>query len=589
MSPEVRYFEDFELDPSAYRLSRAGNVVRLERIPLELLFLLVDRRGQIVTREEILERIWGKGVFIDSENAINTAVRKVRRALDDDAESPRFIVTIPGKGYRFVAPVAVPNGDLKPVPVPNGEVTVNGKTALPLNGQSAVFPPAQPVSEERQHGRRRYGMAGLLAAVGLAIIAGTIVAVPHLSPRAPQPAVSKSSAELPPQLPDKPSIAVLPFTNLSADSEQEYFSDGITDELITDLSRLPHLFVIARSSSFAYKGKNEPVQQVGRQLGVNYLLEGSVRKLGGRLRIHVQLVDATGGNQVWAHRYDKQLGDVFAIQDEIVQSVVATLGVQFTALRKGIVIPQHTNNLEAYDYYLRGFEQLFITNSYLQAIEMFEKAVAADPGYSDAYVELALANQIEYFWQFAGDPDTPEKSETLARKAIELDESNADAYAILAVALAFENRPAEAIATARRAIALDGNNPYALITLSGIFNMVKQPEKALEFAQRTMVLMPNHPDNIFFEVGFAYNQMGRYREALEALKQSNPNIAWVHLGLIYSYMELGNQREAEMESHEVMRIAPNFSLKMQGRRWPGFFDDPAGQHYLDDLRRAGLK
>jgi TolB-like protein/predicted Zn-dependent protease len=382
---------------------------------------------------------------------------------------------------------------------------------------------------------------------------------------------------------------VLPFTNLGGDPQQEYFSDGISDQLITDLSQLPDLFVIARRSSFAYKGRNEPVQQIATELGAKYLLEGSVRRSGGRLRIHVQLVDATRGNQVWAHRYDKQLGDVFAIQDEIVQSVVATLGVKFTALRKGMVIPQYTKSDEAYNYYSRGVEQLFIADSYPQAIEMFEKAVAADPGYSDAYASLALANQIEYFWQFAGDPDTPEKSETLARKAIALDESNGYAFGILAVALAFENRPGEALAAARRAVALDGNDPNALIAMSAIFNVVKQPDEALSFAQKTLRLVPTHPENILFQVGFAYDEIGRYREAIEAFKQSDPNNAWVHLGLIYSYMELGYEREARIEAREVMRIAPKFSLEMAQRRLPGYFDDVAGQHYLDNLRHAGLK
>jgi adenylate cyclase len=582
MSGKVRRFEDFELDPNANRLSRNGQVVRLERIPLELLCLLVERCGQVVSREDILERVWGKGVFIDSENAINTAVRKIRRALDDDTDAPRFIVTIPAKGYRFIAPVLAGNGIVK-----NNE---NGEE--PINGTSAESPLPPPAAVESQPGRQRFARAGLLSVAGLTLIAGVIAAVRHSSLRLPAPFESKLSAELQaPAPPNKPSIAVLPFTNLSGDPQQEYFSDGISDQLITDLSRLPNLFVIARRSSFAYKGKAERVQQIASELGVKYLLEGSVSRRGGRVRIHVQLVDAVAGNQVWAHRYDKPLGDVFALQDEIVESLIATLGLQLTALQKGILIPERSNNLQAYDYYLRGLQELFIAtpDSYAHVREMLEKAIAADPAYSDAYIMLGFVYQLEYFWLLAGDPHALDKSEQLARKAIELDESNADAYALLGSVMTFRNRPAEAIAAGKLAIALGPNDALAFLTLAGILNGARQPGEALAYAYQAMRLEPNHPENMLFELGFAYNQMGHYQEALQALKASNPHNVWVHVSQIYSYTELGREHEAQTEAAEVLRIAPNFSLGLAKRRLPGYFDGPAGRRYLDDLRKVGLK
>jgi tetratricopeptide (TPR) repeat protein len=195
---------------------------------------------------------------------------------------------------------------------------------------------------------------------------------------------------------------------------------------------------------------------------------------------------------------------------------------------------------------------------------------------------------VDYHWHFAGDPDTPEQSEKWARKAIALDESYAFAYGVLAIALLFENQPAEALATARRAVDIDGNDPNALSALSGILIEMKQPEEALILAQKTLQLV-HDSKNIMFEVGIAYDQMGRYRDALEAFKQSNPNNAWTHLGLIYAYTELGYRREALMEPREVMRIAPRFSLEGAQRRWPGLSDDPSGRRFVDDLRKAGLK
>jgi adenylate cyclase len=249
----------------------------------------------------------------------------------------------------------------------------------------------------------KYWRRGVLSLTGLAIAAGTFVLVQHLSLKPPH-----TSASVPPMeklalsLPSIPSIAVLPFTNLSGDPQQEYFNDGITDDLITDLSRIPKLFVIARTSSFTYKGKAEKAQSIGRELGVKYLLEGSARKAGGQVRINAQLVDAASGNEVWSQRYDRQMGDIFKLQDELVQSLTTTIGLQLPILASGIAVRQRTNNLKAYDYFLRGIEefQIMTADQLARAREMFEKAIALDPGYSDAYVMLAFTLGDGYIWQF---------------------------------------------------------------------------------------------------------------------------------------------------------------------------------------------
>src|SRR6266851_2573626 len=278
-SREIFRFEDFELDRSVYQLRRAGRPVRLQRLPLELLYFLVERRGELVTREEIIERLWGKSVFVDSENSINTAVRKIRGALNDDADAPRFIITVPAQGYRFVASIHETNG-----------ASDEGSSILAVSS-------AAP--REEKPGRRRWPR-GAVILVGLALSAALVVLVQHLSLRPPATTASIPSAQSPAlPLPDKPSIAVLPFSNMSGDREQEYFSDGITEDLITALSKLPVLFVVARNSTFTYKGKAAKVQQVGRELGVQYVLEGSVRKAGNQVRVTAQLADATTGDHVW--------------------------------------------------------------------------------------------------------------------------------------------------------------------------------------------------------------------------------------------------------------------------------------------------
>ena len=265
---------------------------------------------------------------------------------------------------------------------------------------------------------------GAFSLVGLGIIAATILIVQHVSIKPPHShasippptnAVTEEKPELP--LPSIPSIAVLPFANLSGDPQQEYFSDGITDDLITDLSRVPGLFVIDRGSSFTYKGKPATAQQVGRELGVKYVLEGSARKEANRVRINVQLADAGVGDQVWSQRYDRGLRDIFAVQDEVVQSLVITLNLQLTALEHGYITPQHTKNLEAYDYYLRGLEYHNITPTPARSAEgrkMFEKALELDPSYADAYTALSWSYLRGYLWQFDNDPSTLDRAAGLA-------------------------------------------------------------------------------------------------------------------------------------------------------------------------------
>jgi TolB-like protein/DNA-binding winged helix-turn-helix (wHTH) protein len=460
MSAELRQFEEFELDANAYRLSRGSQTVRLERIPFELLCLLVDRCGQVVTREQILERVWGKGVFIDSEHAINTAIRKIRRALNDDADTPHFIVTIPGKGYRFVAPVLVPNGDSELGVLLNGEAK-NDANGPPQISQSAPFPSTPATSDENHPRRLAYWFAGLLSVAGFALIVGAFLILPYFARHSLPPFLSKRPEEPPPvPLPDKPSIAVLSFTNLSGDREQEYFSDGITDDLITDLSRLPGLFVIARDSTFTYKGKAAKLQDVSSELGVKYVLAGSVRKTADQMRITAQLADATTGAELWAERYNRPLRDIFALQDEIVRRIVTTLHLELALAQKGLLIPRSTENLEAYDDFLRGMEYLVrvTKEGHTKARPLLEKAVELDPKYAWAYAALGLNSCVGWTHAFNADSNAMEQAFKMEQRAIALDDSLSFPHGVMGLIFSLEARNEEAVSEAQRAIALDPNS-----------------------------------------------------------------------------------------------------------------------------------
>src|SRR5713101_5488619 len=304
---------------------------------------------------------------------------------------------------------------------------------------------------------RRLWRGGVFSLAGLALIAAVIVFVQHLSLRPPTTTASIPPAQSPAlTLPDKPSIAVLPFTNMSGDHEQEYFSDGITDDIIAALSRLPGLFVIDRNSTFTYKGKPVKAQQVSRELGVHYVLEGSVRKEADQVRITAQLVDATSGADLWAVRYDRPMRDIFSLQDEIVRRIVTTLNLQLDLMQRGTDVRQTTDNLEAYDDFLRGLEyrQTLSEDRNAKARQMFEKAIGLDPKYAQAYAYLGLTYWLDWVSQWTHDPHTLDRAFQLGQQAIALDDSLPVAHMVMGLIYVFKKHYDQATAEAERAIAL---------------------------------------------------------------------------------------------------------------------------------------
>jgi TolB-like protein/DNA-binding winged helix-turn-helix (wHTH) protein/Tfp pilus assembly protein PilF len=579
MSAESWYFEDFELDPSAYRLRRDGEVVRLERIPFELICLLIEQRGRVVTREEILERVWGKGVFIDSENSINSAVRKIRRALNDDADAPRFIVTVPARGYRFVASIHETKG--------TATIAQGGASA----SVSAVN--AAPPELEEPGPRRWRQVAAVL--VGLALSAVLIPLALYHPPRSAGPAVVTHSAQTPPlPLPDKPSIAVLPFTNLSGDREQEYFSDGITDDLITALSRLPGLFVIARSSAFTYKGMAVKVQDVGREPGVRYLLEGSVRMADNQVRITAQLVDAASGEHLWAEHYDRPLRDVFGLQDEIVRRIVTTLNLQLDLWDKhGLLVTKRTDNLEAYDDFLRGLEycQSATKAGNEQARRLYQKAIEVDPNYSDAFANLAFTYLLEWAWQWSQGPHDLDRALELGQHSTALDDTQSLAHALLGATYLYRRQHDQALAEGQRAIDLDPNFAPAYLWMAETLTYSGKPAEAVGVAQKAMRLDPRNQDSYLVEIGRAYNELGRYTEAVPVLERNvarYPNSLAGHSLLLNAYVELGREADGRAEVAEVMRISPRASVEGFERINPDI-DRASVEGRAADQRKAGLR
>jgi len=350
--------------------------------------------------------------------------------------------------------------------------------------------------------------------------------------------------------------------------------------------------VIDRNSTFTYKGKPVKAQQVSRELGVHYMLEGSVRKEADQVRITAQLVDATTGADLWAVRYDRPMRDIFSLQDEIVRRIVTTLNLQLDLMQRGADVRQTTDNLEAYDDFLRGLEyrQDFSEDRNAKARQMFEKAIVLDPKYAQAYAYMGICYWQDWVQQWTHDPHTLDRAFQLGQQAIALDDSLAFAHMVLGETYVFKMQYDQATAEAERAIALDPNSAVGYRALAEIMYFSGKPAEAIGLAEKAMRLDPRNRDLYLFFEGESYTQMGRYEEAIPILKRHlarYPNNVGARSTLVVDYTELGREDEARAEAAEVMRISPLFSLDA----WVQIpFKDPAWRkRYYADLRKAGVK
>jgi adenylate cyclase len=400
------------------------------------------------------------------------------------------------------------------------------------------------------------------------------------------------SRELP--LPERPSIAVLPFVNMSDDPKQEYFSDGITEEIITALSKIERLFVIARNSSFTYKGKPVKVQQVGRELGVKYVLEGSVRKTEDKVRITAQLVDAQTGNHLWAERYDRILEDIFALQDEITMKIITELQVKLTEGERIRLYSKGTDNLKAYLKFWEATEHWNRMNNEgnAKARNLYEEAIALDPEYPEAYASLGWTHWLDVWLESSRSPrESIRRAFELARKSVALDDSCQPAYILLSNLYLIQRQHEKANEEAEKAIELDPNSADAYALLGQVLVFSGKPEEAVLSLQKAIRLNPIAPSWYWHMIGFAYREMGRYEESITACKKAihlQPNNLMAYLVVAATYSLLGREDEARAAAAEILRISPKYSLDYLAKTRPHI--DPANtDRLIDALRKAGLK
>jgi TolB-like protein/DNA-binding winged helix-turn-helix (wHTH) protein len=571
----IRFGDGVELDAQSYKLRRAGRVLKLERIPLEILLLLIEQRGQIIAREQIVERVWGKGAFLDTDNSINSAIRKIRQVLKDDAEQPRFIQTITGQGYRFIAPVAEIGPEVGP-----GVGHEVGRQPVPtqVDAPRATAPAALPTRLQRPWPIRLI-LAGVLLVLLIVAGAGWI----RSRSRSPQPPNGRLM------------LAVLPFQNLTGDSSQDYFSDGLTEEMITQLGNLDpkQLGVIARTSVMHYKNSSTPLEQIGGELGVQYLLEGGVRRDSDHVRITAQLIQVKDQTHLWARKYDRELSSLLVVQGEIAQEIADE--IQLTLGDHRPQTPSAMSSLspqvyQAYDLYLKG--QYFLSKrtiaGFQQAIEYFQQATTKDPNYARAYAGLADSYALLTGYSAAPSTRYMPQARAAALRALQIDDKLPEAHTALALIVQnydWDWQTAEK--EYRRAIELNPNYATAHHWYAEHLMWRGQFDAALGESERARQLDPLSLI-IAADNGVILYNSREYDRAIEkwrAVLEMDPDFGRAHL-ITAAYAEKGMFAEAladiESKRHPV---GPPFYWALLAWVDGRLQREPQSQHALQELER----
>jgi len=467
--------------------------------------------------------------------------------------------------------------------------------AKPVGAYRVLMEPRVTVAGEKEKAklvplwRRKAILAG-----GVAFVVVVIAALIWNFYFRPPPMEVASVEKMAFPLPEKPSIAVLPFVNMSEDPKQEYFSDGITEEIITALSKTPKMLVIARNSTFTYKGKAVKVKQVAEELGVQYVLEGSVRKAGERVRITAQLIDALTGHHLWAERYDRDLKDIFALQDEITIKIISALRVKLTEGEQARVIGKGTDNIEAYFKLMQAREHLFRMNKQdnILARRVGKEAIELDSNYAVAFALLGWTHLIDIFLGSSKSPrESMARAMELAQKAIALDDSMSHAHSLLGQLYTFARQYEKGIAECEKAVALEPNSESAHRLLGLALRIADRREEAIPIYQRAIRLSPFPKSATLFGLGLAYIFTGRYEEGVAACKKAvdiQPNNILSQVNLTFAYTVSGREEEARATAAQVLRLDPDFSVARFAKA-SKYKNKSDTSRFVVALRKAGLK
>jgi TolB-like protein/DNA-binding winged helix-turn-helix (wHTH) protein/tetratricopeptide (TPR) repeat protein len=522
-------FSDYVLDSGRYELRRGERTLKLEKIPMELLILLVEREGALVSREEILQRIWGKDVFFESDSGINTAVSKLRQALRDDAERPKYIQTVVGKGYRFVAPIDHP-------PAPSMlEEERNGSEKAPT-----VSDPT-PVQAVQSRMRRRWA----ILAVAVVLIALAVGSYVYRSGN------SQSSQ----------TIAVLPFKPLSAGASDGFLELGMADTLITRLSRTRGLIVRPTSAIRKYTGADSSPLAAGQALQVDAVLDGTIQRVGDRLRVSVRLLRVRDGASLWSNSYDTNFTDVFQVQDAVSERVVDALAVRLSSLEEASLRKRDTSNVQAYELYMKGifFWNKRSEDGLRKAVDYFQQAIAADENYALAYAGLAAALNPLGYRGYAPSDEVRPKIRAAATRAVSLDPDLPEAHVVLGAVLSFyEWNGPEGEKEFRRALELNPKLPLAHHWYAMSLQCRGRYQEAVQHRQRAQELDPITPvittglGDALFLTGDDEGALTQYHKALEL----DNSLDETHVGIGHVYERRGDYKSAITEYRLAVQYSP---------------------------------
>ena len=559
---------DWQVSPQEGVLSRDGKTERLEPKAIEVLVYLASRPGEVVSRDD-LERIVWHGAIVGYD-AVTSTVIKLRKALGDSAREPRYIATIPKRGYQLIASVEHPAAEQVASRTVTGDPatrvisTASGRSVLPRS---------------------------VLAAVLLCLAAGLLWFFLPATMRTDKQAMDSRSRQVTSTEP--PTIIVLPFDNLSEPPLNDSFTDGITEDIITDLSGVSNLLVIASNTSFTFKEKQVSTRALAEELHVDFVLEGSIRRHGNSVRVNAQLVDAKTGLQQWAKRYDREVTEVFEVQDEVTRSIVDALAINLSPQEAERLTRRTTNSLVAYDQFQEGqrLSRISTRETNQQAQAAYRKAIAADPGYGRAYGALGYSLAYDYRRGWTDSPtQTIDLALELAQKAVELDNSIPQTHWSLGYVhlMRKEYDTAESAVASAVAIAPNYADGYGLLAL--IRNALGEPESAIALIQKGMQLNPYYTWDYPYNLGRAYYTLGRIEEAIETLEDArgrNPNAMPVRLHLAASYARAGRLGDAQWEVEEIRALSPAETISLLKAAHP-IKDEERMSALIEDLRKAGM-
>ena len=551
-SRQILRFGVFEADLETGELRKNGEKVPLQTQPFQVCAILLKRSGELVTREELRQKVWPEDTFVDFDQAVNTAIKKIRIALEDEADHPRFVETLPRRGYRFICPVLTGDGQLAEAEYPAAA--------------------AKPVVETGPIDQRLSARPRFLVTIRVSCLVVALSVIVYLGGRRMRAGPVPGSEHV--------MLAVLPFQNLSGDPSQDYFSDGLTEEVIAQLGALnpDQLGVIARTTSMAYKHTSKSVDQIGSELGVGYVLESSVRRDGNQVRISVQLIRVHDQVHVWARSYDGQISHSIELQEEVAKAVADQIQVKLSPSYKG-----RTNlhlDAEANEAYLRGryFWNQFTPEGYRKAISYFQQAIERDSNFAEAYSGLADSYNFLVVTDSIPASEGDLKALEAARRAVSLGVDLAEPHASLAVALGLSAwNWSGAEDEYKRAIALNPSYSMAHRLYAALLGETRRHREAWEQMNEAMRLDPlSLPNNA--EVVRTLYYARNYDQAIEQgqkAMQLDPNYVRTHFWLGRVYSQKGMHREAIAASEKILEAMPDstlgltemaYSLAVAGRR-----------------------